>query len=348
MALRKKGKYWHAYFLVKGKMVSKSTGQTDKDKARYLEDVLHSDIKNDRIAKRFGFTSTKALEQVTQAIQAKEKRIKLSDLYDIAVKYRELSRFHFNAINRFIKNTSVKYASEVTPRIALDYLQQNYGHGNGKSYNNARTYLNTIFKACLVETGMDTSPFESLLPMRIRDVEAHRRITNKEFEQLYSELREPWKTAALISWYTGLRKSDCFSLCWNDIDEDKQAIIKVPGKTSRYARAVYVPVHPRLWSRILELPRPESPEMPILGKVNLDNRSSCLHLAEVFGKLGDTADGKASFHSLRASFITRCDEAGIPRHALRGIVGHTSDTTTNMYSQDKQSAELIRSLSTEG
>ena len=61
-------------------------------------------------------------------------------------------------------------------------------------------------------------------------------------------------------------------------------------------------------------------------------------------KVLDTKDGKASFHSLRATFITRCEEAGIPRSAIRGMVGHVSDVTTDNYSQDKVTPRLILNL----
>lgn len=38
------------------------------------------------------------------------------------------------------------------------------------------------------------------------------------------------------------------------------------------------------------------------------------------------------------------DAAGIPRHAVRGVVGHVSDDTTDLYSHDLQTARLIQHL----
>ena len=60
----------------------------------------------------------------------------------------------------------------------------------------------------------------------------------------------------------------------------------------------------------------------------------------------DSKEGKASFHSLRATFITRCEEHGIPRQVLQGIVGHKSPMMTELYSQDKESGKVLRTLPT--
>jgi hypothetical protein len=57
-----------------------------------------------------------------------------------------------------------------------------------------------------------------------------------------------------------------------------------------------------------------------------------------------TAAGKASFHSLRASFITRCDEAGVSRIATKGVAGQTEDSITDLYSHDKETAKQILNL----
>ena len=58
----------------------------------------------------------------------------------------------------------------------------------------------------------------------------------------------------------------------------------------------------------------------------------------------DNVMGKVVFNSFRDSFITRCDEFGIPRHAIRGIVGHTEDNMTDLYSHDLTTARQVQQL----
>ena len=79
-------------------------------------------------------------------------------------------------------------------------------------------------------------------------------------------------------------------------------------------------------------------------------RDSSITFRRTFGallrrlKIEDTADGFVAFNSLRDSFVTRCDAAGIPRHAVRGLVGHVSDDQTDLYSHDLTTARLVQQL----
>lgn len=156
--------------------------------------------------------------------------------------------------------------------------------------------------------------------------------------------------AALISWHTALRRETCFRLAWANIDEADRSFTIMPGKTARFGRAVYVPIHPELWAHLLTLPRPAAPQTPILSQWPQHVRYNGDKAREYFAGLlhalhiEDTAEGKAGFHSLRASFVTRCDEAGISRRATKGIAGHTDDDMTDLYSHDRATARQILTL----
>lgn len=286
---------------------------------------------------------------VAEAQQQRRGSMKLSEMWETACKYRQLSDTHKKALERFIKSTKLKYVSDVTPQIALAYLTNTYGAGNGKTFNNNKTYLNTIFKLCVVESGISGSPFDSVLNMRLKNVEVHRKITVEEFNRLFHAAAEPWKTALLMSWHTGMRVSDCFTLKWDEIQGD--AIIKIPNKTSRFNRSVYIPIHKELQDHLNTLPKPKDKKQAVLSpfltsRFKRVSGARMRYIQNLFKtcKVLDTKDGKASFHSLRATFITRCEEAGIPRSAIRGMVGHVSDVTTDNYSQDKVTPRLILNL----
>lgn len=364
MALRKIGNYWHCYFRdLDGKLRTLSTRETDKVSAARFERSIMENINAKRSRRNLmRFLSPEEREKA-ERVEAEVKAnsatvptsprngLKLSAMFDIASKYRKLSITHQRAWNRFVQSSNVKYAKEVTPQIALQYLQENFGQGNGKSFNNNKTYLNTIFKLCLIEGNIQTSPFENVQNMRLTGMESHRPITAEEFLKLFSAAREPWKTAMFISWHTGLRKSDCFTLCWKDIHSD--CIMKVPKKTSRYNRSVYIPLHEEL-KEYLQTFCPQENRNPSAmifaayfpkGYKEMPGNEQ-RYIANLFSSCGikDTKNGKASFHSIRASFITRCEQAGIPRSAIRSIVGHTSDTTTDTYSQDRETPKQILAL----
>jgi integrase len=45
------------------------------------------------------------------------------------------------------------------------------------------------------------------------------------------------------------------------------------------------------------------------------------------------AGGKTGYHSLRTTFVTRCESAGIPRPLIQSMVGHSAGQMTGHYSE---------------
>ena len=346
MAITKKGKYYYLYFREGGKIRWLATGQTVESEARKLDRANTARLRSEKqraiLKKLAGTDAAPDLPQPPPSEpQHKRGTVKLENLFEIASKYRALSRFHRGAINDFIRVTGLKYADQVTPKICRDYLERRFGSGNGKSYNNSRTYLNTIFRLTLIESGLPASPFASLVPRRVTDTVSHRPITDEEFRRLFAAASEPYKTALLIGYHTGLRLMDCFRLSPDCIENGW--IVKIPGKTRRYRRAVQIPVHRELANHFSSIQVTGSDPY-------CQNAPSEQRISAYFNRLfyacwvNDTPEGKASFHGLRSAFVTRLRERGIPEHAIEGMAGHTKTETTNVYSHDRQTPLKILDL----
>ena len=273
-------------------------------------------------------------------------RLKLCDVLDIVSKRRRITSEHIAVFEKFVKYTKLKYVDEATPKIALDFLNHFYSGGNGKTFNNNRGRLNVIFKNILVDAEMIRSPFELIAPMLVESIDHYRPFSVEEFIRIFKTVKEPWKTMALISWHTGLRLEGCWRLSWAHIDVPTQIATIMPGKTARFKRAVNIPLHDELWAWINSLPKPKNPTDHIVSIFGKDYN----HKAHDFRNTLDAleifkdADGKVGFHSIRSSFITRCDEGGIDRRATRGIVGHVSDEMTDLYSHDIETAKQVLKL----
>jgi integrase len=362
MALRKIGNYWHCYFRdLDGKLRTLSTHETDKVSAARFERSIMENINAKRSRRNLmRFLSpedrekaerveaeVKANSQSLPFIPAKGS-IKLKDMFDLACTYRQLSNDHRKRWSHFCEHVGVKKANEVTAKIARDYLRDNFGSGNGKNYNNYLTALNVIFRLCLIDAGMERSPFADLPRMRITKVKHYRPLTEQEFIQVFNAANIQWKTLSLISWHTGQRFETCVRILKELAIKDVDSITIIPGKTARFGRAVFIPLHPQLreWlnnlRKIYTLKNIQSWSFNT-KKEHDDTKRYFSNLLEELG-ICDTEEGKASFHSLRASFITRCDENNISRKATRGIVGQVSDDTTDLYSHDKESAKSILTL----
>lgn len=289
--------------------------------------------------------------QIPDAPKKEHKRgsIRLDEMFETALQYRKLSKTHKSIFDRFVRESGKKYADEITPKLALEYLRDKYGKGNGKSFNNAKTILNTIFKLCIIETGLSESPFDRIMNMRVENVQHHRALTQDEFIRAFHAAEEPWKTASLIAWHTGARFETCKRIMEELLNNPADDITIKPGKTSRFGRSVYIPIHPELrqWINGIIASGVDWKEWKF--KKNAGNyktgeqRTYYVHLLNSVG-VNDTEEGKASFHSLRSSFITRCDQEKIDRQATRGIVGQVADETTDLYSYDKEGAKAILNL----
>lgn len=366
MALRQRGKlgYWHAYFrrvlaLPDGRLkystVTVNLGTADLIEARALEAELMRKNRDARLHQRYLARMARMEAEATADPNApapeyrpvrdhKRKRLKLADWREAAMKYRALSDHSAMLFQHFVEHVEgVKYFDEVTPELALRYLTTHYGgEGQGKSFNNRKSTCNTVFKLLLIDAGMQESPFAKI-PNRLHTSKHQRPFTEDEYRRIYHAAPEPWKTAVVVAWYTGMREETVFNMRWDQIEGDVLTIM--PGKTARYGREVQIPLHPEVMARLAGLPHVNE---FVLGQTRQQRHSDEFHRA--FGKILDAAGivrGKndtVNFNCFRDSFITRCDEAGVPRHAIRGVAGHKSDKMTDLYSHDLVSARRIQAL----
>ena len=353
MALRKRGNhYWHAYFDAwkrEGTTLMKQRVEIclythDFDIARKLESDLMRKNKEASLEARAGAKIEALLNGSTVNVQharRQKRRLKLEDALKRAERYRVIGATAEKHWKRFVREINAVYMDEVTPEAALAYLEKIAPDGS-KSFNNARCALNGIFKLLQVDAGIESSPFELIRSRRVSSI-AQRPITEDEYRRILDVAPEPWNSAVKIAWHTGMREKDVFTLRWCEIHGD--LIRKLPAKTARFRREVLIPIHPALQAVLDKLPHKGE---RVLGAWPYKPRCSSFETA--FGKILDAsgverdADSKVCFNSLRNSFISRCDAAGIPRHAIRGIVGHVSDQITDLYSHDETSARLIQKL----
>ena len=355
MALRIRGKagFYHAYYVawertseggLRRKHVEVNLGTTDRDVAKSLEVRLMNRARESSVEARASAKIEAILNGTTVSIvhaEPRKRRVKVSEALDRAERYREIGATARKMWRRFERESGYTFLDEVTPTAALAYLQRIAPSG-GKYYNNTRSALNGIFKLLLVDSGMDASPFDKLMPTRCSTL-SQRPFTLEEYERIIAAAPSPWREAVQIAWFTGMREKDVFTLRWSEIRGD--LIRKLPAKTARFKREVLIPIHPKLAELLKTIPRDGA---RVLGHwpYNPDYIGFRRAFGEILTRAGitETREGRVCFNSLRNSFISRCDAAGIPRHAIRGIVGHVSDKMTDLYSHDETSARLIQSL----
>ena len=356
MALRKIHDTWYMYYRDDGRIVTKSLKVHDKNQAVILEkrfmDQLRARRAMQMIIREFPeFKPPPTEVQPIEEVIHQRGGIKLADMISCAEKKRQLSDDHRRAFKRFLAWCPVKYADLVTPRIAQEYLERNYSKGNGKTFNNNRTMLNTIFRCCLVEANMAASPFASVMNRRVTQTETHRNLTIDEFDRLIDVLPLDLKILAMLSRWTCQRLETCARIVPEMFDFERLVFVIEPGKTKRFKKWVCVPIMPDLEEFIRPLLAKCKHGKPIVRSFTKIKTKSEKHQNNKYSRyfmehlrclgIEDTEAGKASFHSIRGTAITWFKEHGVKGDELRSITGHSTDEVEEIYARDIASLSRI-------
>ena len=331
-------------------MVTVPLGTTDKLEARALESELmrknRQTIQRARVQRILNGSENPNGSEILNSSPYREhrkRRLLISDALEAAEKHRELGETTKKLWRKFAHSLKLKYMDEITQDIVFDYLEKNYNRKNGKSYNNNKSALNNVFRLTLIESGLEDSPLAKI-PQRRVFSEHQRPFMEEEAVRLYRAADQPWKSAVMIAWHTGFRQNDVFLLKWAELDIIPGFIVHTPNKTARFGRAVCIPIHKQLADELASIPRVNE---RVLGAWYYGSSAKFrTAFSELLDRCGikDNEEGTVCFDSFRNSFITRCDENDVPRHATRGMAGHKTDRMTDLYSHDLQSARKIQEL----
>ena len=168
--------------------------------------------------------------------------------------------------------------------------------------------------------------------------EFYRRLSIDEVRKVHGFLRERDSNLAdmvLIGYSTGLRLSDVAELEVREIDTDGCFLNIVPNKTMiKKPHPLHIPLVNQAQKTVLAHKMSPADEDGHLFPMTARHRPS-RKIAAAFRRCGvlSLGRGRASFHSLRATFISMMDEAGIPPHVTDVITGHAGGGMHARYTQ---------------
>lgn len=358
MALRKIHNTYYVYFVdIDGTQRTRSLKTTDRATAEMYHRKFMIELQSRKselmIMKHFPerFPQVKEIKSVAPdpEVAPANKRFALNRILPELDKIKPVTGTDRRSIARFIETVGKRYADEITPAVALRYLEEHCCSGrNFKNFNNNRCVLNRAFRLLAVKMHLDQSPFAPIPCRKVDNVESHRPITPEEFRRIFAAAEEPFRTAACLGFYAGADMSTAFGLPCKAIDLERRIIFWRRPKTGV---KFVCGIHRELMAVLQKVPfDPESdkPFLSLLGKPCSTIRN--VYFRQLFDELGikDTEDGTASFHSFRASFFTRCDEADLHRRTTSLAGGHVQDRMNDLYSHDISAAHEVEKLSDVG
>jgi integrase len=338
LLLRPTSRNYYAVIYRDGKHRWISLGTANKADARALHDSIEARSKAQGLRSR-----------VARLMGEKTEAARPLMIADVEKKYRKVNPNFSQAglwiLRQFREWLDGDYSdiSDIDTAKAMQYLDSLTC--SGKWFNNQKSALSKIWTVLKPFTNIEKNIWHEI-PNRPAGSIKFRPFTRQEVKKFIAELKGDVKDAAIIAYRTGLRKKDVFTLLWENVKND--CIDIIPAKTARYNRAVWVPLHPEARA-VLKRLRKKKTVSPYVFPENYKRFNKDVIPEHIRGGLRragikDTNKGRAAFHSLRATFITEAEAAGIPRHVIQGIVGHRSPLMTEHYSQDRQSAKAITLL----
>lgn len=228
-----------------------------------------------------------------------------------------------------------------------------------------------FYRRCWLTAGLDAAiwEFNGSVRRHVNELgnsrEFYRRLTIEEVRRLYTHLSDNASDLAdvvAIGFMTGLRLSDVAELDTSEISNDLGWLLITPNKTRRRKRApLAIPLIHEASEAVARRAKSALPggggpgddgEAPF--GVNPANGGHFLfspetrhrtsrRLCAAFAAVGLAKAGgaRASFHSLRATFISMMDEAGVSPHITDAITGHGGGGMHARYTQP--SAAALRS-----
>ena len=351
---RPKSKYWHAAWRdVHGKLILRSTKQTDRSKA--LSFALDCE-RTEKLAGAGSLTEAQARKIVQDIMEraatgeilrnhsikawleewlaGKEARKSAST----GVRYRQI-------IEEFLEHLGDKAKRQLTSLSTRDvqsFLTKRTKHGcspttvqlDGKIL---RTALNQARREGLISV----NPAEAAeLPER-NSVERGT-FTVAEVKMLVDATEGEWKTLIMLGYFTGARLSDCCRMEWENVDLSAGTLTYTQSKTGH---KLTLPIHSNLLAHLEKIAgtdkavkyiTPHMAELKPGGRHGLSEgfkrivQKAGLSLQTVQGG-GMRKISRRTFHALRHSFTSALANADVAPEVRMKLTGHSSDAVHRGY-----------------
>jgi integrase len=219
--------------------------------------------------------------------------------------------------------------------------------GSGKNFYK---YLQLIKEVSITEPNPFIVPAEFKISNKpnsksVNKTQSWLPFSPKEIVELYKLALDESQTLAdliLIAMHTGARIEEICSLLCKDVDVKEESITIIDAKTEAGERTI--PIHPYIKDRIEKLIEDSTDDYLLsdLSKNKYGDRSNAI--GKRFGRLKTKHkfSSRYVFHSIRKTFTTMLENAGVGENLAADIVGHEKPRITYGLYSGGASLEVMR------
>jgi len=354
MSIYKRGNVWwmDVYVGAENRRVRKSTGTSDKVKARLIEQSAMSLNRGITDRQRAMMIIDAVMPEHHSGLEVKD----LPEFYHKAFEEggsellpRELTgRVHLLSVlaQWCHDHTHVRFVSEIDGEVAWQFASFVSKGNSAKTRNNKVGHLRTAWKLLITRGKAKDNPWTLARVQRRPDEEKHgRAFTEDECARILEACRKwghEWPEVFTVAMYTGLRMGDVVSLTWDQVDTAERMIRIKPSKTRRHGIEVNIPMHARVHDIISRVEHASEYVFPWRKRrqgINNPVKGDC-KFSQILKDAGIVAgDGeKISFHCARHTMVTNLAAAGVAPDVRMQMTGHTNAATHAIYTHDDTSS----------
>ena len=265
-------------------------------------------------------------------------------------------------------HSDLQTLDQVTRDIALRYAQfldpvNGKGRVSPNTFNKRIGFLRLLFRVMGEEGGVQTNPFEKIKRRKLR-TNSRRELTVEEVFKVLSTAEGEMALLLGLGYYTGLRRGDCCTLLWSEVDLVRGIIKRIPNKVrgrSANPEPVKIGIAPDLRRALSQTPPKRRRGFVLPGMAKLYNDPSrrdrisrmiaahfdtcgikCVRpgtgryrdpVTKEWVSTGKRAITDYGFHSLRYSYISHHAERGTPQAVIQANAGHRNPAMTEHYTR---------------
>lgn len=348
-----RGKTYHARWWADGHLVSRSTGCEKLEDARtWLEEhsVSRTGLADREAVTKLARILSASLDDADIQLRTAALPVRrLFELYESAagrrpVKERTLTDYRqsMDCLADWIerRHPEITSARDISQSIADEYVEERAKSVSGNRINKHLNLFCAVWRTLSRRYGLEYNPWSSdHIARRAHTTETRRALTDAEVRALLDGSNGEYHLMVRIGISTGLRLGDILNLRWPDHVDLKRREIAI-RRTQKTGAAVVLPMVPELHRELLAAFKARSDETWVLPEqharlVKKNNPAEiCKSLARLFRRCGITNEEgrpKATFHSLRHTFVSRLMRRGISPALVQAAVGHSTMMMTEHY-----------------
>jgi len=367
--LIKRGKVWSVRWMVNGKVYTRTTGETDKEKARTAANSILEPFAVGNEVTVLENVVTKLTGRKAELVRLESEQNPPPPLAHIWHRFLEsperpdsgdstLRGYGFRW-KRFLawlgrERQDVMHLHEITLADAAAYAKElTAAKVSASTFNQHRNLLRMVWRVMADECKLTGNPWDKITPKKLTPLATRKRaLTPAQFDSLLAAVegdRDLKDLFTVLAW-TGLRLADAVLMNWGAVDFSKRVISLAPMKTARrQGKIVHIPIFPAVMQILNDRQqgRVLNPKgfvfQELAAQYERDASAISKAISAAFDRAGmETTEERADrekavvvfgAHSLRHFFVTAATGAGMPDAMIKSITGHGGDGMLTHYQQ---------------